>query len=132
MHDILQLFYGKDTRSVRVLNLFIHLIWIVLILSHLSGLVIVDLPKNDDYNYIHILVSSAFIVILSYISFMPEYSSLKLKYLSLTLGALTQSFLGLKYASIYPPFNIMVIVSTTLAIWFLFGAIYIKCLNDKE
>lgn len=123
---MLKLFYGIDTRSVRVLNLTIHLLWAYLIITHLSGLAQVHLPEKAEPNFSLILGLAVTTIAATSLSFADNIYKMRIKYLSLVLGSITQTLIGLKYASIYPPFDVMVLVCSILAIWFVGGAIYVK------
>lgn len=123
---MLSIFYGKDTRSVRVLNLVIHVLWTYLIITDLGGFAKVDLPEKTEPSFAVILGLSVATVIATSFSFVQSKLKVRLKYISLTLGSFTQTLIGLKYATNYPPFDVMVIVCTILAVWFVCGAIFIK------
>lgn len=124
--------YGSDIRAVRVFNLAIHVIWGYLIIAHLAGIAIIDLPNNIEPDFTIILGLSFSIAITTAFTFIDHSFRLKLKYISLTLGSLTQTLIALKYVTNYPPFDIMVIVCSLLALWFLGGAIFIKNTQGKE
>lgn len=124
--------YGSDIRAVRVFNLAIHIIWGYLIITHLAGLAIIDLPDNIEPSFTLILGLIFATTITTAFTFSEHCYKIKLKYISLTLGSLTQTLIAIKYITNYPPFEIMIIVCTLLALWFLGGAIYIKQANDKD
>lgn len=118
--------YGSDIRAVRVFNLAIHIIWGYLIITHLAGLAIIDLPDNIEPSFTLILGLIITNIVATSFTFVESSFKIKLKYFSLTLGALTQALIGVKYATNYPPFDVMIIVCTFLALWFIGGAIYVK------
>lgn len=133
MEEFLKLLYGKDTRSVRTFNFAIHVIWVYLILVHLSNLSAVYLPTNIVDNHALILGLAITTVIVTLGSFIESDEwKLKVKYMSLTLGGFTQSIIAIQYIRIFPPLSIMVIVCTALALWFIGGALYIKYAYERD
>lgn len=129
---MLQHLYGKDTRSVRVLNLGISIMWCYLIITNISGYLKVNLPEKIEPSFNLLLTLLILNLVLTCFTFVESNYRVKLKYVSLTLGSLIQALIGLKFANNYPPFDIMVIVCFLLSMWFVGGAIYIKQLVDKE
>lgn len=123
---MLNVLYGKDSRSIRLLNFFIHLMWVYLLSIHLAGLAIIKLPSSTYEDFAYILILSITTVICTLFSFMNIVGKNKLKYISFTLGSCTQFILSAKYSSEYPPFDVMTIVTSLLALWFLVGALYIR------
>lgn len=128
---MLKLLYGNDTRSVRVLNLLVHLMWCYLIVTHLAGWATVDLPEKIEPSFTLILAITITNLVITCLSFSDSIWKIRLKYFSLSLGSLTQLLIGLKYATNYPPFDIMVIVCSLLALWFVGGAIHISHSNKE-
>ena len=123
---MLKLLYGVDTRSVRILNLLVHLMWCYLIITHLSGWALIDLPEKIEPSFSLILALTIINLVVTSFTFVDTEFQTKLKYFSLTLGSLVQTLIGLKYATSYPPFDVMVIVCSLLALWFVGGAVYIR------
>lgn len=123
---MLDAIYGKDTRAVRVLNLLVHLMWCYLIVAHLSGIAVVDLPEKIEPSFTLLLGLTITNLVVTAFTFAESTWKLRMKYFSFTLGSLTQTLIGLKYATNYPPFDVMVIVCSLLALWFVGGAIYVK------
>lgn len=118
--------YGSDIRAVRVFNLVIHIIWGYLIIAHLAGITIIDLPDNIEPSFTVLLALIIANTVVTSFTFVDSIFKIKLKYCSLTLGSLIQAMIGIKYATNYPPFDVMIIVCSVLSLWFVGGAIYVK------
>lgn len=129
---VLNSLYGSDTRAIRVFNLLIHVMWAILIIAHISGLADIDLPEKISPSFTLILSIIIINLAVTPFTFINSIYKIKLKYFSLTLGMSIQALIGIKYATNYPPFDVMVIVCTLLAVWFFGGALYIKRSNDME
>lgn len=130
MSNILRHLYGSDTRSLRVLNTTIHTIWVYILLVHLGNVLLVDLPCINGSTYFSLLGVSIGTVILSLGSFIETRYKKKLKYLSLILGSLTQALIGIQFVTAFPPFDLMIVVTTVLSIWFVMGAFYLKQIKE--
>lgn len=129
---MLAILYGKDIRGLRVLNFLVHSVWGVLISLHLMGVVSVNLPNTIQPRYEYILALIGVTITFSLLSLRDYPQRDKLKYVSLTLGSLVQTLIGLKYVTNYPPFDIIIIANSLLALWFFGGAMYVKQIADKE
>lgn len=129
---MLQHLYGKDTRSVRVLNLGINVIWAYLIITHLAGIAEVNLPEKIEPKFTHILYLVLTTIIITLLSFVQCCHKDRFKFASLILGSIVQILIGLKYVTNYPPFDMMVIVCGSLALWFVLGAFYVKSLHESS
>lgn len=126
---ILKCLYGADTRNVRIYNLGFHAIWFMLCVSHIFGIIEVDLPNTFEPRVTKLVWLLLACILSSFVSLIPEYYCKNrdlYKYLSLLLGALIEFIVAYKYVTIYPPLNPMVIVSTYLGFWFLGGALFVK------
>ena len=125
---ILKYLYGVNTRNVRIYNLGFHSIWLVFCISHIYGIIKIDLPNTFEPKY-NSLIWLMLACLVTSIASMP-ISRCKnrdlYKYISLLLGALIEFIIAYKYVTIYPPLNLMVIVSTCLGFWFLGGALFVK------
>lgn len=121
--------YGRDTRNVRIYNLGFHSIWFMLCVSHIFGVIEVDLPNTFEPRGTQLVWLLLACILSSFVSLIPEHCCKNrdlYKYLSLLLGALIEFIIAYKYVTIYPPLNLMVIVSTYLGFWFLGGALLVK------
>lgn len=126
---ILKCIYGVDTRNVRIYNLGFHAIWLILCISHIYGIIEVDLPDTFEPKFTNLVWLLLFCLFTSVVSVSPiSYCKNRdlYKYISLLLGALIEFIIAYKYVTIYPPLNPMVIVSTFLGFWFLGGALFVK------
>lgn len=130
MNNLLRQLYGSDTRSLRVLNTTIHIIWAYILLVHLGNILLVDLPCINGSTYFSILGLSIGTVIFSLGSFIDSKLKIKLKYISLILGSLTQALIGIQFVTAFPPFDLMIVVNTVLSIWFVLGAFYLKQVKE--
>ena len=130
---ILKWLYGVDTRNVRIYNLGFHFIWFMLCVSHIFGIIEVDLPNTFEPRFTTVVWLLLACLLTSVVSIAPvSYCKNRdlYKYISLLLGALIEFIIAYKYVTIYPPLNPMVIVSTYLGFWFLGGALFVK--QDKK
>lgn len=124
---VLSRIFNEDTRTVRVFNLFYHLIWFVLLISHITNLFVIDLPDTFEPR-MNLLIWLILICIgLSILSLITEgRRRILTKYVSLLLGSLIQLIIAYKYVTLYPPLTPMVIVSSAISFWFMVGALYVK------
>lgn len=130
---ILKCLYGVDTRNIRIYNLGFHSVWFMLCVSHIFGIIEVDLPNTFEPRVTKLIWLLLACILSSFVSLTPiRYCKNRdlYKYLSLLLGALIEFIIAYKYVTIYPPLNPMVIVSTYLGFWFLGGALFVK--QDKK
>lgn len=130
MSEFLKQLFGRDTRGVRTLNLWIHIGWVYLILAHQGHLTKIFLPKNILDNHVFILASAITTVIVTFFTFGETPKSqewkLKTKYVSLVCGALTQAVIVTQYVATYPPLSPMIFVCTSICVWLILGAVYVK------
>lgn len=127
---ILSKTYNGETRNVRVFNLSYHLVWLVLLLSHITKLMEIDLPDTFEPRMSLLIWLVLLCIFMSIISLTAQGRRRTLsKYVSLLLGSLIQLIIAYKYLMLYPPLTPMVIVSCVLAFWFLGGALYVKQMN---
>ena len=125
--------FNGDTRTVRVFNLSYHLIWLILLLSHITKLFVIDLPDTFEprMNLLIWLILSC--ISLSILSLITEgRRRILTKYVSLLLGSLIQLIIAYKYVTLYPPLTPMVIVSSAISLWFMAGALYVKKENKEK
>lgn len=130
MFELLKGLFGKDIRSVRVMNAGVHLMWTYLIVTQLAGLASVNLPSPSSADIATILGLSIATVIVTLYTFIFR-TSLKAKYVSFTLGSLTQVIIGIQYLTLYPPLDIMVVVSIGFSIWLFLCALYMKLAHKR-
>ena len=125
--------FNGDTRTVRVFNLTYHLIWLILLLAHITKLFVIDLPDTFEprMNLLIWLILSC--IGLSILSLITEgRRRILTKYVSLLLGSLIQLIIAYKYVTLYPPLTPMVIVSSAISLWFMAGALYVKKENKEK
>lgn len=125
--------FNGDTRTVRVFNLAYHLIWLILLLAHITKLFVIDLPDTFEPR-MNLLIWLILICIgLSILSLITEgRRRILTKYVSLLLGSLIQLIIAYKYVTLYPPLTPMVIVSSAISLWFMAGALYVKKENKEK
>nr|DAX35519.1 MAG TPA: hypothetical protein [Caudoviricetes sp.] len=125
--------FNGDTRTVRVFNLSYHLIWLILLLAHITKLFVIDLPDTFEprMNLLIWLILSC--ISLSILSLITEgRRRILTKYVSLLLGSLIQLIIAYKYVTLYPPLTPMVIVSSAISLWFMAGALFVKKANKEK
>lgn len=130
---MLSLIYSHRTRSIRVFNLSYHIVWLIMLIAHITSLVQVDLPDTFGLG-LNALVWLILINIgLSILSLTSSGRRRTLsKYVSLLVGTLVQLIIAYKYLIVYPPLTPMVIVSTALALWFMGAGLFIKKENKEQ
>lgn len=125
--------YTNETRNVRVFNLTYHLIWLVLLIAHITNLFVIDLPDTFEPRMNLLVWLMIVCIALSVVSLVAQGRRRVLtKYVSLLLGSLTQLIIAYKYLMLYPPLTPMVIVSTVLAAWFIGAALFVKQKNKEN
>ena len=125
--------FNGDTRTVRVFNLSYHLIWLILLLAHITKLFVIDLPDTFEPRMnllIWLILSCISLSILSLIT--KGRRRILTKYVSLLLGSLIQLIIAYKYVTLYPPLTPMVIVSSAISLWFMAGALFVKKANKEK
>lgn len=125
--------FNGDTRTVRVFNLSYHLIWLILLLAHITNLFVIDLPDTFEPR-MNLLIWLIFSCIgLSILSLTTQgRRRILTKYVSLLLGSLIQLIIAYKYVTLYPPLTPMVIVSSAISLWFMAGALFVKKENKEN
>lgn len=125
--------YTNETRNVRVFNLTYHLIWLVLLIAHITNLFVIDLPDTFEPRMNLLVWLMIVCIALSVVSLVAQGRRRVLtKYVSLLLGSLIQLIIAYKYLMLYPPLTPMVIVSTVLAAWFIGAALFVKQKNKEN
>lgn len=125
--------YTNETRNVRVFNLSYHLIWLVLLIAHITNLFVIDLPDTFEPRMNLLVWLMIVCIALSVVSLVAQGRRRVLtKYVSLLLGSLIQLIIAYKYLMLYPPLTPMVIVSTVLAAWFIGAALFVKQKNKEN
>ena len=125
--------YTNETRNVRVFNLSYHLIWLVLLIAHITNLFVIDLPDTFEPRMNLLVWLMVICIALSVVSLVAQGRRRVLtKYVSLLLGSLIQLIIAYKYLMLYPPLTPMVIVSTVLAAWFIGAALFVKQKNKEN
>lgn len=130
---MLSVIYSHRTRSIRVFNLSYHTVWLIMLISHITSLVQVDLPDTFGLginSLVWLILANISLSILSLVS-SGRRRTLS-KYVSLLLGSLIQLIIAYKYIVVYPPLTPMVIVSTALALWFMGAGLFIKKENKEQ
>lgn len=124
--------FNKETRSIRVFNLTYHLVWLVLLISHITNVFIIDLPDTFKPKMDLLIWLILICIGLTIISLVAQGRRRTLtKYVSLLLGSLIQLIITYKYLMLYPPLTPMVIISFVLAVWFIGAALFIKKTNKE-
>ena len=119
--------FNTGTRSIRVLNLTVHLVWLLLTIAHITNVVVIDLPDTFEPRMNMLVWLLLANVLLTMVSLTAEGRRRTLtKYVSLLLGSLIELIIAYKYSTAYPPLTPMVIVSSVLALWFIGAALYVK------
>lgn len=125
--------YAHRTRSIRVFNLTYHIMWLILLIAHVTMVVQVDLPNTFGLGLNSLIWLILLTIGLSVISLVSQGRKRTLsKYVSLLVGALVQLIIAYKYIVVYPPLTPMVIVSTALALWFVGAGLFIKKENREN
>lgn len=125
--------FNGDTRTVRVFNLAYHLIWLILLLAHITKLFVIDLPDTFEPRMNLLIWLILGCIGLSILSLITEgRRRILTKYVSLLLGSLIQLIIAYKYVTLYPPLTPMVIVSSAISLWFMAGALYVKKENKEK
>ena len=125
--------FNGDTRTVRVFNLAYHLIWLILLLAHITKLFVIDLPDTFEPRMDLLIWLILGCIGLSILSLITEgRRRILTKYVSLLLGSLIQLIIAYKYVTLYPPLTPMVIVSSAISLWFMAGALYVKKENKEK
>lgn len=125
--------YAHRTRSIRVFNLTYHIMWIILLIAHVTMIVQVDLPDTFGLGLNSLIWLILLTIGLSVVSLVSQGRKRTLsKYVSLLVGALVQLIIAYKYIVVYPPLTPMVIVSTALALWFVGAGLFIKKENREN
>lgn len=124
---MLKFFYGSSTRTVRILNLTMALIYLLVSIMYFSGHIVVYLPVANNGFIIPIMVIVVFNILFNTLSFIihKQYPRRLFKVMSLLLGALHQACVAAAYVNDYPPFQSMVLVSLVFVIWFIGAAYYV-------
>lgn len=125
--------YAHRTRSIRVFNLTYHIMWLILLIAHVTTVVQVDLPDTFGLGLNALIWLILLTIGLSVVSLVSQGRKRTLsKYVSLLVGALVQLIIAYKYIVVYPPLTPMVIVSTALALWFVGAGLFIKKENREN
>lgn len=125
--------YAHRTRSIRVFNLTYHIMWLILLIAHVTTVVQVDLPDTFGLGLNALIWLILLTIGLSIVSLVSQGRKRTLsKYVSLLVGALVQLIIAYKYIVVYPPLTPMVIVSTALALWFVGAGLFIKKENREN
>lgn len=124
---MLRFFYGSSTRTVRVLNLTMALIYLIISIMYFSGYVVVYLPVANNGFIAPILTVVVFNIIFNILSFTihKQHARRLFKVMSLLLGALHQVCVAAAYVNDYPPFQSMILVALIFVIWFIGAAYYV-------
>lgn len=125
--------YNNNTKSVRIFNMYYHIIWLFLLLAHITDLFVIDLPYTFASKlglFVWLIVSCIGLTIVSLTA--KGRRRILCKYVSLLLGSLIQLIIAYKYMTLYPPLTPMVIVSILLSAWFIGAALLVKKQNKEE
>lgn len=126
MIKLLQILFKDSTRSVQVFNLIINTVWIILLGFHLTNHIILDIPERMQEHIDILMLGSIIVEFLSIIGFYSTgYKHQLFKSSALLINSLLQSIVASFYASAYPPFEMIVLVNVSFALWFLGAVLYI-------
>lgn len=122
----LKIIYGRDTRGIQMLNLYVHIVWLVMILMYLSdnnqvgfiGNVLTHIPT-----LLVLTIALIFTIILSLRVIRERHQILKV--FGLLLGSVIQGIISSGYVKAYPPLDTMSIFCISLCIWFAGAALYV-------
>lgn len=126
---ILYTIYGRDTRSAQVVNILLSGLWAFLLWLHYRGVLRLDIPTVVAQGVVETMVIAILAAMFSLVGLLTKGKRHQLfKFFGLSLGAIFYSVLANGYFSAYPPLEMMLVVSVSLAIWFTGGLLYIaKC-----
>ena len=122
----LKLIFGRDTRSLQMLNLYCHLVWFSMVLTYfvdtskvrfISGVV----EHLETFTIMLVLVIAC--AVLSLVSKGERKQILKV--FSLLLGSVIQGIISSGYVKAYPPLDTMSIFCISLCFWFAGAALYV-------
>lgn len=130
---MLKSIFAYRTRSTRLFNLTYSVMWLILLIAHLTDLVQVDIPTTFSLSLNTLIWFILFTIGLSILSLTAK-GRLRIlsKYVSLLSGSLIQLIIAYKYIIVYPPLTPMVIVSSALALWFMGAGLFIKKENKEQ
>lgn len=123
---LLKLVYGRDTRAAQILNLYVHLIWFIMILIYLfnsnqvnfTGKILTHIPT------LIVLSILLIFVILTSLQSINERKQI-LKIFGLLLGSVIQGIISSGYVNAYPPLDTISIFCISLCFWFAGAALYV-------
>lgn len=126
---ILRTVYGRDTRSAQVVNILLSGLWAFLLWLHYRGVLLLDIPTVVSQGVVETMVVAILATVFSLVGLVTKGKRHQLfKFFGLSLGAVFYSILANGYFSAYPPLEMMLVISVSLALWFAGGLLYIaKC-----
>lgn len=129
MCTLLYALFGRDTRGAQILNYILSTWWFVTISLTGMGVANFEIPYVVLQHY----ETSAGLFLLGMLTAMMSFITTKrpkqvLKAFALMIGVLNQAILANAYLTEYPPLDMMMCISTVLALFFSGAVLYIfKC-----
>lgn len=126
LKSVLSVIFGKDTRGIQILNLYIHVIWLIMMGLYLNDPTKVSFIGSilTHITMLTILCAILITVILVSIKAIGERKQV-LKIFGLLLGSVIQGIISSGYVKAYPPLDTMSIFCISLCFWFAGAALYV-------
>lgn len=126
VQSILSLIFGKDTRGIQILNLYIHVIWLIMMGLYLSDPTKVSFIGSILTHITTLIILCAILITVIVISIkaIGERKQV-LKIFGLLLGSVIQGIISSGYVEAYPPLDTMSIFCISLCFWFAGAALYV-------
>ena len=127
--NLLNFLYGRDTRTVQVLNIMFSGFWATVLILHSTDTILIDLPSIMLSGIKSLLVVAVASTLFSSIGLVTKGRQHQvLKFFGLSLGAVLQGILANGYFTVYPPLEVMLVINLAVVFWFLGALLYItKC-----
>lgn len=125
--------FGRDTRGTQWANLLVSTGWfLAMALDWFSVMSVALPPRLVDFSLsvMGFLAGSVAFTVIGFVTDGPTHQ--RTKAFGLSLGALCQVIIANGYASLYPPVDMMIAVSTILGVWFILAVWYISKCEGKN
>lgn len=116
-----------STVSARLTNGITSSVWLIVIILHKYNWMPLHLDTSEDmhlYGHIGFCIATIFFTSFSFL-ILNDYSKRLCKVFSLLLGSLFHSITAAYFVTIFPPLDLMLLVCSGFALWFLLAALYI-------
>ena len=126
LQSILSLIFGKDTRGIQILNLYIHVVWLSMMIIYLNNPNKVSFIGSILTHITTLIILCVVLLTVIIISFkaIGERKQI-LKIFGLLLGSVIQGIISSGYVKAYPPLDTMSIFCISLCFWFAGAALYV-------